>query len=432
MGAGLEDLGAGLEDWGRGIVLVAINPYEELPIYGDDVIWAYSGHSRGDMDPHIYGVAEEAYRRMAREGRDQSLVVSGESGAGKTVSAKFAMRFFATVGGGCGAVESRVLAAGPVLEALGNAKTTRNDNSSRFGKYVELSFDRLQRLQGARITTFLLEKSRVVLQAEKERNYHIFYQLCACAHRPQFQSLALEGSEGFFYTSQGGEAAIDGVDDGEEMEKTQNALGTLGVPEAQQAAIFRLLAAILHLGNVEVKAERDGEASSVSDDDPHLTHFCTLLTLDPPPVAHWLCHRRLRAAAESCVTNMAASQVLAARDALAKFLYARLFLWVLEILNGALRGAEERQRFIGVLDIYGFETFATNSFEQFCINYANEKLQQQFNVHVFKLEQEEYVKEGIPWSLIEFCDNQPCIDLIEGKLGILDLLDEECKVGRRS
>ncbi|XP_031466229.1 unconventional myosin-Vb-like, partial [Phasianus colchicus] len=316
----------------------------------------------------------------------------------------------------------------PFFQALGNAKTTRNDNSSRFGKYVELSFDGCQRLLGAHVSTFLLEKSRVVFQAEHERNYHIFYQLCACAHLPQFQSLALESSERFFYTCQGGEATIDGVDDGEEMEKTQNAFKTLGVPEAQQAAIFRLLAAILHLGNVEVRAERDGDASSISADDPHLTHFCTLLTLQPPLVAHWLCHRLIHAATESYEKNMAATQVLAARDALAKFLYARLFFWVLEILNGALRGTKERQRFIGVLDIYGFESFESNSFEQFCINYANEKLQQQFNWHVFKLEQEEYVKEGVPWSLIEFGDNQGCLDLIEGKLGLLDLLDEECKV----
>lgn len=411
-----------------GIVLVALNPYEELPLYGDDVLWAYSGHHRGDMDPHIYGVAEEAYRNMARANENQSVVVSGESGAGKTVSAKYALRFFATVGGSRGAVESRVMAANPILEALGNAKTTRNANSSRFGKYVELRFGGGQRLLGAHVRTYLLERSRVVCQARRERNYHIFYQLCACAHQPQWRGLALEPSAAFFYTNQGGEAEVEGVDDCQEMGKTRKAFETLGVPEAQQAAIFRFLAAILHLGNVEVKAERDGDASSVSEEDPHLRQACSLLALPPPLAAHWLCHRRLRAAGDTCESNMAAGRGKAARDALAKLLYGRLFRWVLQLLNRALQGDGGSSACIGVLDIYGFESFERNSLEQFCINYANEKLQQQFNWHVFKLEQEEYRLEGVPWSPIGFHDNQACIELIEGPLGLLRLLDEECTV----
>ncbi|XP_075389346.1 unconventional myosin-Vb [Tenrec ecaudatus] len=413
-----------------GIVLVAINPYEQLPIYGQDVIYAYSGQNMGDMDPHIFAVAEEAYKQMARDEKNQSIIVSGESGAGKTVSAKYAMRYFATVGGSASDtnIEERVLASSPIMEAIGNAKTTRNDNSSRFGKYIQIGFDRRYHIIGANMRTYLLEKSRVVFQADEERNYHIFYQLCAAASLPEFQELALTCAEDFFYTSQGGDTSIEGVDDAEDFEKTRQAFTLLGVRESHQMSIFKIIASILHLGNVEIQAERDGDSCSVSPQDEHLDSFCRLLGVEHSQMEHWLCHRKLVTTSETYVKTMSLQQVINARNALAKHIYAQLFGWIVEHVNKALHTTLKQHSFIGVLDIYGFETFEINSFEQFCINYANEKLQQQFNSHVFKLEQEEYMREQIPWTLIDFYDNQPCIDLIEAKLGILDLLDEECKV----
>uniref|UniRef100_A0A4X1UK21 Unconventional myosin-Vb n=1 Tax=Sus scrofa TaxID=9823 RepID=A0A4X1UK21_PIG len=413
-----------------GIVLVAINPYEQLPIYGQDVIYAYSGQNMGDMDPHIFAVAEEAYKQMARDEKNQSIIVSGESGAGKTVSAKYAMRYFATVSGSASDtnIEEKVLASSPIMEAIGNAKTTRNDNSSRFGKYIQIGFDKRYHIIGANMRTYLLEKSRVVFQADDERNYHIFYQLCAAASLPEFKELALTCAEDFFYASQGGDTSIEGVDDAEDFEKTRQAFTLLGVRESHQISIFKIIASILHLGNVEIQAERDGESCSISPGDEHLSNFCRLLGVEHGQMEHWLCHRKLVTTSETYVKTMSLQQVVNARNALAKHIYAQLFGWIVEHINKALHTSLKQHSFIGVLDIYGFETFEVNSFEQFCINYANEKLQQQFNSHVFKLEQEEYMKEQIPWTLIDFYDNQPCIDLIEAKLGILDLLDEECKV----
>uniref|UniRef100_A0A4W6FEI7 Myosin VB n=1 Tax=Lates calcarifer TaxID=8187 RepID=A0A4W6FEI7_LATCA len=413
-----------------GIVLVAINPYEQLQIYGEEVINAYSGQNMGDMDPHIFAVAEEAYKQMARDERNQSIIVSGESGAGKTVSAKYAMRFFATVGGSANDtnVEEKVLASSPIMEAIGNAKTTRNDNSSRFGKYIQIGFSRHYHIIGANMRTYLLEKSRVVFQAEDERNYHIFYQLCASASLPEFKDLSLTTAEDFTYTSLGENIFIEGVNDAEDFEKTREAFTLLGIKESSQINIFRVIASILHLGNIEICPERDGESCHVSRDDLHLKHFCRLLGVELQQMEHWLCHRKLATASETYVKTMSSKQAANARDALAKHIYARMFDWIVEHINMSLQTSSKQHSFIGVLDIYGFETFELNSFEQFCINYANEKLQQQFNSHVFKLEQEEYMKEQIPWTLIDFYDNQPCIDLIEARLGILDLLDEECKV----
>ncbi|XP_040013447.1 unconventional myosin-Vb isoform X6 [Xiphias gladius] len=413
-----------------GIVLVAINPYEQLQIYGEEVINAYSGQNMGDMDPHIFAVAEEAYKQMARDERNQSIIVSGESGAGKTVSAKYAMRFFATVGGSSTEtnVEEKVLASSPIMEAIGNAKTTRNDNSSRFGKYIQIGFSRHYHIIGANMRTYLLEKSRVVFQAEDERNYHIFYQLCASASLPELRDLSLTSAEDFTYTSLGENIFIEGVNDAEDFKKTREAFTLLGIKDSSQSNIFKIMASILHLGNVAICPERDGESCHISRDDLHLKHFCRLLGLELQQMEHWLCHRKLVTASETYVKTMSSKQAANARDALAKHIYARMFDWIVEHINMALQTSSKQHSFIGVLDIYGFETFEVNSFEQFCINYANEKLQQQFNSHVFKLEQEEYMKEQIPWTLIDFYDNQPCIDLIEARLGVLDLLDEECKV----
>uniref|UniRef100_A0A4W3GXJ6 Unconventional myosin-Va-like n=1 Tax=Callorhinchus milii TaxID=7868 RepID=A0A4W3GXJ6_CALMI len=398
-----------------GIVLVAINPYEQLPLYGDDVIYAYSGHNVGDMDPHIFAVAEEAYKQLAREGKNQSIIISGESGAGKTMSAKCTMRYFATVGGSAGDtnVEERVLASNPIMEAFGNAKTTRNDNSSRFGKYIEIGFSVGHRIVGANVRTYLLEKSRVVFQAEQERNYHILYQLCASANLPEFLELSLGkcffpicfNLSPFFH------------------------LPSPGICESDQMEIFRVLASVLHLGNITFQSkDRDGESSCIDLRDGSLNVFCELLGLERNQFAHWLCHRKLVTLSETYVKPTSRKQASNSRDALAKHLYGQLFHWIVGHINKALRSSSKQHNFIGVLDIYGFEAFENNSFEQFCINYANEKLQHQFTLHVFKLEQEEYMMEELSWTLIEFHDNQPCIELLEAKLGILDLLDEECRM----
>uniref|UniRef100_A0A8B9ID94 Myosin VC n=1 Tax=Anser brachyrhynchus TaxID=132585 RepID=A0A8B9ID94_9AVES len=401
-----------------GIILVAINPYKQLPIYGDAIIHAYSGQNMGDMDPHIFAVAEEAYKQMARNNKNQSIIVSGESGAGKTVSARYTMRYFATVSKSTSNahVEDKVLASNPITEAVGNAKTTRNDNSSRFGKYTEISFDQSYRIIGANMRTYLLEKSRVVFQSENERNYHIFYQLCASAMQPEFQHLKLGSAEKFNYTRMGGNTVIEGVDDRANMVETQKTFALLGLKEDFQMDIFKTLAAILHLGNVEITALEDS----------HLNIFCELLDLNFDKMTQWLCHRKIITTSETVIKPMTKPQAVNARDALAKKIYSHLFDFIVERINQALQFTGKQHTFIGVLDIYGFETFDVNSFEQFCINYANEKLQLQFNLHVFKLEQEEYMKEDIPWTLIDFYDNQPVIDLIEAKMGILELLDEEC------
>ncbi|XP_045142403.1 unconventional myosin-Vc [Echinops telfairi] len=388
-----------------GIILVAMNPYKQLPIYGDAIIHAYSGQNMGDMDPHIFAVAEEAYKQMARNNKNQSIIVSGESGAGKTVSARYAMRYFATVSKSSSKahVEDKVLASNPITEAVGNAKTTRNDNSSRFGKYTEISFDERNQIIGANLRTYLLEKSRVVFQSENERNYHIFYQLCASAQQPEFKHLKLGSADEFNYTRMGGSTVIEGVNDRADMAETQKTFTLLGFKKDFQMDIFKILAAILHLGNVQITAVGH-ERSSISEDDRHLKVSCDLLGVETGKLSQWLCHRKIITTSETVVKPMTRSQAVNARDALAKKIYAQLFDFLTE----------------------GFETFDVNSFEQFCINYANEKLQQQFNLHVFKLEQEEYMKEDIPWTLIDFYDNQPVIDLIEAKMGILDLLDEEC------
>uniref|UniRef100_A0AAR2K0L5 Methyl-CpG binding domain protein 3b n=1 Tax=Pygocentrus nattereri TaxID=42514 RepID=A0AAR2K0L5_PYGNA len=404
-----------------GIILVALNPYEELPIYGEEVIDAYSGQDMAEMDPHIFSLAEDAYRTMIRSGeKNQSIIISGESGSGKTVSAKFTMRYFAVVGGAAQqtSVEEKVLASNPIMEAIGNAKTIRNDNSSRFGKYIEIGFGSKGDIIGANMRTYLLEKSRVVFQAPEERNYHIFYQLCASRDLPEMRGLKLNSAEDFQYTNQGMDINIPGVDDAMELEHTRNALTILGVQPDQQMELFRILAAVLHLGN---------------GDDRSLVVFSILMGVEGSQMAHWLCHQRLVVGGEMLVKPMSGQQANEARDALAKHIYGQLFAWIVQRLNSALRAQREQPKtFIGVLDIYGFETFDRNSFEQFCINYANEKLQQQFNRHVFQLEQEEYVREELPWNRIEFSDNQPCITLIEGSLGLLDLLDEECRVPKGS
>lgn len=426
-----------------GIVLIATNPFARVDsLYVPQMVQVYAGKQRASQAPHLFAIAEEAYTDMLRDSRNQTVVVSGESGAGKTVSAKYIMRYFATRGApgqpskgtktradAISETEEQILATNPVMEAFGNAKTTRNDNSSRFGKYIEIMFDKNTDIIGARIRTYLLERSRLVFQPLKERNYHIFYQLVAGATPQEREELGLLSVEEFDYLNQGNDPVIDGVDDAAEYVATKKSMTTINIAEATQKEIFRILAALLHIGNIKITATRTD--SSLSATEPSLVQACNILGIDPTNFAKWTVKKQLITRGERITSNLTQQQATVVRDSVAKFIYSSLFDWLVETINHGLATEEVLQRlntFIGVLDIYGFEHFAKNSFEQFCINYANEKLQQEFNQHVFKLEQEEYMREQIDWTFIDFSDNQPCIDLIEGKLGILSLLDEESRL----
>ena len=269
--------------------------------------------------------------------------------------------------------------------------------------------------------TYLLEKSRVVFQSADERNYHIFYQLCSASHLPELQYLKLRHQDEFHYTRQGNCPNISNVCDLDDLQETRRALSLLGFGDDQQADLFRVLSAILHLGNVKI-VDADHDGSRIPQADEHLAVYCELMGLDEKSSAEmrkWLCYRQIVSMKEVFTKPMTKSEAVFARDALAKHVYSLLFQKIVTLINKSLASSTKAPRFIGVLDIYGFETFDWNSFEQFCINYANEKLQQQFNQHVFKLEQEEYVREKIEWTFIDFYDNQPCIDLIEKPLGML-------------
>ncbi|KAI8979421.1 P-loop containing nucleoside triphosphate hydrolase protein [Mycotypha africana] len=375
---------------------------------------------------------------MIRDNENQTIIVSGESGAGKTVSAKYIMRYFATAddkeitskqakGDSMTEVEKQILATNPIMEAFGNAKTTRNDNSSRFGKYIEIQFDKQRNIVGAKIRTYLLERSRLIFQPETERNYHIFYQLCAGATETEKQELALKPWSDFHYLNQSGTGVIPSVDDAHEFGETRSALNTIGIDPETQTEIFKLLAALLHLGNIEIGGRND---ATVPEGDPSLAKATELLGLDASEFKKWIVRKQIITRSEKIVSNLSPTQAHVVRDSVAKYIYANLFEWLVKNINESLSCSQIDQvaSFIGVLDIYGFEHFKKNSFEQFCINYANEKLQQQFNQHVFKLEQEEYVREEIDWKFIAFSDNQKCIEMIEAKMGVLSLLDEESRL----
>lgn len=430
-----------------GIVLIATNPFQRVDnLYTSDIIQAYSGKRRGELEPHLFAIAEDAYRCMLRDNKNQTIVVSGESGAGKTVSAKYIMRYFATVedpdhprhalraaghsSDALSETEEQILATNPIMEAFGNAKTTRNDNSSRFGKYLEILFDKKVDIIGAKIRTYLLERSRLVFQPATERNYHIFYQLCCGASEQERQEFGLTGGPmEFNYLNQGGDPVIDNVDDAKEFAATKDALGIIGISEDTQHQLFRVLAALLHIGNIKISATRTN--AILNSDEPSLVKACKLLGLDATNFSKWIVKKQITTRSEKIMSNLDHKQATVVRDSVSKYVYATLFDWLVALLNKGLCASEVQEKaasFIGVLDIYGFEHFKVNSFEQFCINYANEKLQQEFNQHVFKLEQDEYVKEEIPWTFIDFSDNQPCITLIEAKMGILSLLDEESRL----
>ena len=425
-----------------GIVLIAVNPFFDLNLYSPEIIQAYAGRRRGELEPHLFAVAEDAYRCMIRDKRNQTIVVSGESGAGKTMSAKYIMRYFATVEdpdnvgprragiSGMSETETAILATNPIMEAFGNAKTTRNDNSSRFGKYLEIIFNERHDITGAKMRTYLLERSRLVYQPEVERNYHIFYQLCAGASSDLREKLCLTSAGDFHYLNQGGteHLAIQGVDDAAEFQATTQAFTTVGVPDEVQEHIFTVLAGLLHLGNVSITASRND--ANISPEDPALFLAAQFLGVDAVELRKWTLKRQIQLRGEKIVSSLSQAQATAVRDSVAKYVYTCLFDWLVAQMNKSLapKDPQAATSMIGVLDIYGFECFKVNSYEQFCINYANERLQHEFNRHVFKLEQEEYVAEQIPWEFISFSDNQACIDMIESKFGLLSLLDEESRL----
>ena len=424
-----------------GIVLVAVNPYQEMSdLYSKPVLEAFhSADIVAQLEPHLYAIAEEAYRHMIQWKQSQSVIISGESGAGKTVSAKYVMHYLASVGGVEGggnsedefSLEKQILSSNPILEAIGNAKTVRNDNSSRFGKYIQLRFNNHFQITGAHIRTYLLEKSRVAIHSSGERTYHIFYQMCAGASDQEREDWKLKTVKDYQYTKYG-MSRIDAVDDARDFGVTRKALETLGISREEQAKLFKVLVAVLHLGNISIEGSKSSskeQTAVIDENDVFVASAAEFLGVIKGDLLKWICHYEIVTVHERVTSKYSVVRAIDARDALAKDIYKKVFDFIVCLVNKAIdRGSSIDSNFVGILDIYGFETFDKNSFEQFCINYANENLQQQFNQHVFKLEQEEYVKEGIEWDRIDYVDNQPCLDLIEGKMGILSLLDEESRL----
>ncbi|PKA47048.1 hypothetical protein AXF42_Ash011722 [Apostasia shenzhenica] len=415
-----------------GSILIAVNPFTKLPhLYNEHMMEQYKGVRLGELSPHVFAVADASYRAMMIEGRSQSILVSGESGAGKTETTKLIMQYLTYVGGRASidsrTVEQQVLESNPLLEAFGNARTVRNDNSSRFGKFVEIQFNATGRISGAAIRTYLLERSRVVQISDRERNYHCFYQLCASGKDAEKYKVGHPST--FHYLNQSKTYELDGISSAQEYVKTRRAMDIVGISSSDQEAIFRILAGILHLGNIEFSPGFEHDSSTVNDARSkfHLQMAAKLLMCSPNLLLATLCTRSIQTLEGSIIKALDCPAAVAGRDALAKTLYARLFDWLVENINKSVGQDLDSKMQIGVLDIYGFECFKSNSFEQFCINFANEKLQQHFNEHVFKMEQEEYRNEDINWSYIEFIDNQDVLDLIEKKpIGIISLLDEAC------
>ncbi|XP_047330260.1 myosin-1-like [Impatiens glandulifera] len=406
-----------------GPVLVAINPFKKVPLYGNHYIEAY--RRKSIESPHVYAIADAAISEMRRDEVNQSIIISGESGAGKTETAKIAMQYLAALGGGSG-IEFEILKTNPILEAFGNAKTSRNDNSSRFGKLIEINFSETGKITGANIQTFLLEKSRVVQCTEGERSYHIFYQLCSGAPSALRDKLNLMDASEYEYLRQSNCFSIPGVDDSEEFRVVQEALDVVHVSKEDQEDVFAMIAAVLWLGNISFTVI-DNENHVEPVENEGLATAAKLIGCTNTELKLALSTRTMRVGNDNIVQMLTLSQGIDARDALAKSIYSCLFDWLVEQINKSLAVGKCRTgRSISILDIYGFESFDRNSFEQFCINYANERLQQHFNRHLFKLEQEEYVKDGIDWAKVEFEDNQDCLNLFEKKpLGLLSLLDEE-------
>ncbi|XP_073784890.1 myosin VIIAa isoform X2 [Danio rerio] len=417
-----------------GSILVAVNPYQLLPIYTADQIRLYTNKKIGEMPPHIFAIADNCYFNMQRNNKDQCCIISGESGAGKTESTKLILQFLAAISGQHSWIEQQVLEANPILEAFGNAKTIRNDNSSRFGKYIDIHFNKRGAIEGAKIEQYLLEKSRVCRQARDERNYHIFYCMLKGMTPDQKKQLGLSKATDYTYLTIGNCTVCDGRDDQKEYSNIRSAMKVLMFTDKENWEISKLLAAILHMGNLRYEARTyDNLDACEVVRCSALTTAAVLLEVDLKDLMNCLTSRTIITRGETVSTPLSIEQALDVRDAFVKGIYGRLFVWIVEKINAAIYKPPSLElkavrRSIGLLDIFGFENFMVNSFEQLCINFANENLQQFFVRHVFKLEQEEYNLENINWQHIEFTDNQDALDMIAIKpMNIISLIDEESK-----
>ncbi|XP_070765301.1 unconventional myosin-VIIb [Enoplosus armatus] len=414
-----------------GSILVAVNPYQLLPIYTSEHVHMYTDRRLGELPPHVFAIADCCFFNMRRNQKSQCCVISGESGAGKTESTKLMLQFLAAVSGQHSWIEQQILEANPILEAFGNAKTIRNDNSSRFGKYIDVNFTKDGAIEGARVEQYLLEKSRVCRQAPEERNYHIFYYMLTGMPAEQKKILSLGNAAEYNYLTMGNCTSCEGRDDVKEYSHFRSALKILMFTENDSWEISKLLAAILHLGNVDFKSTvvNNLEGCEIHTSS-HFSMASQLLEVAPKALEKSLTQRSFMTARESVTKSLTSAQAVDGRDAFVKAIYGRLFLWVVDKINAAiykpLEDSEEVRQSIGLLDIFGFENFTKNSFEQLCINFANEQLQQFFVKHVFKLEQEEYARENIVWKHIDYKDNQRTLDVLANKpLNMLALIDEE-------
>ncbi|NXV75399.1 MYH7B protein, partial [Atlantisia rogersi] len=431
-----------------GLFCVTINPYKWLPVYTAPVVAAYKGKRRSEAPPHIYSIADNAYNDMLRMLSCSlphvldlciSVALSGESGAGKTVNTKRVIQYFAIVaalgdtpGKKLGTLEDQIIEANPAMEAFGNAKTIRNDNSSRFGKFIRIHFGPSGKLASADIDIYLLEKSRVIFQQPKERSYHIYYQILS-GKKPELQDMLLLSLNPYDYhfCSQG-VTTVDNLDDGEELMATDHAMDILGFSNDEKYGSYKIVGAIMHFGNMKFK-QKQREEQAEADGTESADKAAYLMGISSADLIKGLLHPRVKVGNEYVTKGQNVEQVVYAVGALAKATYDRMFKWLVTRINKTLDTKLARQFFIGVLDIAGFEIFDFNSFEQLCINFTNEKLQQFFNHHMFVLEQEEYKKEGIEWVFIDFgLDLQACIDLIEKPMGILSILEEECMFPKAS
>lgn len=418
-----------------GHVLVSVNPFRDLGIYTDQVLQSYQGKNRLEMPPHVFAIAESAYYNMKAYNENQCVIISGESGAGKTEAAKRIMQYIANVSGGSNSsiqeIKDMVLATNPLLESFGNAKTLRNNNSSRFGKYLEIQFNQQGEPVGANINNYLLEKSRVVGQIRDERNFHIFYQFTKAASAEHKTNFGVQPPTTYQYTSKSKCYDVPGIDDVADMKDTLNAMKVIGMTKAEQDEVFRMLAAILWIGNISFREDDQGNAAVV--DQSVIDFVAYLLEVDSAHVNRAMTIRIIetsrgmrRGSVYDSPMNIA--QATAVRDALSKAIYTNMFDWIVQRVNQSLRARGAIAQSVGILDIYGFEIFEKNSFEQLCINYVNEKLQQIFIQLTLKTEQEEYAREQIQWTPIKYFDNKVVCELIEEKRppGVFAALNDAC------
>ena len=422
-----------------GNILVSVNPFKMLPLYTPAVMDMYAKKGSRQLAPHVYSIASDAYNKLSQERINVSVLISGESGAGKTECTKQVLQYLSEVAGSTTGVERKVLSANPVLEAFGNAKTLRNNNSSRFGKFMEVHFDSCSRISGCSTVNYLLEKSRIVQPGPGERSYHIFYMLCAAAPAEMQETLHLSRPDGFRYLSRSGCVSVPGLDDVKEFHEVEEAFQTLAFGAEEIREMYGLVAAVLHLGNLNFVEKGSGSAlDGASACSNALKYAAELLKCPADVLGKAFCVRTIEARGESMKVDLQPAQSQDACDSLSKALYGRLFDWLVKRVNQAMAvdatAGGRDPLIIGILDIFGFEIFEKNSFEQLCINFCNEKLQQHFNTNTFKLEEDTYKAEGVPFTHVEYIDNQDVLDLIEKKKpqGLLVLLDDEINVPRGS